>query len=307
MVRSAKRGFEGVIAPLVTPFGDDGAPDPERFVDHADWLLRNGCTALAPFGTTSEANSLGLDERMELLEELVDADVPPEKLLPGTGMCSVSDAITLTQHAVDLDCGGVLMLPPFYYKGVSEEGLFRFFSDVIEGVGDDRLKVYLYHIPPVAQVGFTIPLIRRLKEAYPEIVVGLKDSSGDWNTTKSILEAFPDFEVFPGSEAFLLDGLRAGSAGTISASANCNAAALRKVFDNWQTAEADDLQARISGVRKALQAMPLIPAVKATIAHFRGDKAWAKLRPPLVELADADAQKLMAELSGTHGFTMNFD
>lgn len=306
MAGKGKRRFEGVIAPLVTPFGDDGAPDPERFVDHADWLLRNGCTALAPFGTTSEANSLGLDERMEMLEELVDADVDPAKLLPGTGMCSVSDAITLTQHAVDLDCGGVLMLPPFYYKGVSEEGLYRFFSEVIDGVGDDRLKVYLYHIPPVAQVGFPIPLIRRLKEAYPDTVVGLKDSSGDWATTKSILEAFPDFEVFPGSEAFLLDGLRAGSSGTISASANVNAAALRAVFDNWQTADADGLQAKISGVRKALQAMPLIPAVKATIAHFRKDKAWARLRPPLVELPEGDAKTLMAELEGTHGFSMNF-
>ena len=144
------RTFSGVIAPLVTPFGEDGAPDPERFVAHADWLMANGCSGLAPFGTTSEANSLGLDERMEMLEELVDSGLDAAKLLPGTGMCSVTDAVTLTQHAVDVGCGGCLMLPPFYYKNPSEDGLFAYYSEVIEAVGDDRLKVYLYHIPPMA-------------------------------------------------------------------------------------------------------------------------------------------------------------
>ena len=118
----------------------------------------------------------------------------------------------LTKHAVDLGCGGVLMLPPFYYKAPSEEGLFRFFAEVIEEVGDDRLKVYLYHIPPVAQVGFSLPLIGRLIKEFPETVVGLKDSSGDWSNTAAILDAYPGFEVFPGSEVFLLDGLQQGRA-----------------------------------------------------------------------------------------------
>ena len=131
--------FSGVIAPVVTPFGEDGAPDLDRFVEHCEWLLEDGCTALAPFGTTSEGNSLGLDERMEMLEELVDSEIDPKKLMPGTGSCSVSDAIVLTEHAVDLGCGGVLMLPPFYYKNPSEEGLFRFFAEVIEEVADDAL------------------------------------------------------------------------------------------------------------------------------------------------------------------------
>ena len=195
-----QKNFSGVIAPLITPFGEDGAPDFERFVSHGEWLMANGCTGLAPFGTTSEANSLGLEERMELLEELIDGGIDPTKLLPGTGMCSLTDAITLTQHAVEMECGGCLMLPPFYYKAPSEEGLFRYFSEVIEAVGDDRLKVYLYHIPPIAQVGFTLPLIGRLMKAYPDTVVGLKDSSGDWANTKSILDAYPTLEIFPGSE-----------------------------------------------------------------------------------------------------------
>ena len=209
----ATKNFSGVIAPVVTPFGEDGSPDSDRFIEHAEWLLEDGCTGLAPFGTTSEANSLGLDERMELLEDLVDAGVEPAKLMPGTGTCSVADSAILTQHAVELGCGGVLMLPPFYYKSPSEEGLFRYYADVIDEVGDDRLKVYLYHIPPVAQVGIPMGLISRLTKEFPGIVVGLKDSSGDWSNTEAILEAFPGFEVFPGSELFLLDGLRRGGLG----------------------------------------------------------------------------------------------
>jgi 4-hydroxy-tetrahydrodipicolinate synthase len=302
---ASTRNFSGVIAPVCTPFGDDGAPDPDRFIAHADWLMNNGCTALAPFGTTSEANSLGLDERMELLEELADSGIEPEKLMPGTGMCSVTDAIVLTQHAVDVGCGGCLMLPPFYYKGPSEEGLFRYYAEVIEGVGDDRLKVYLYHIPPVAQVGIPLGLIARLRKEFPELVVGLKDSSGDWANTKAILEGFPDMEIFPGSEAFLLDGLRLGSAGTISASANVNPGALRKVYDNWQSADADALQAKIGGVRKVFQSQPMIPLIKAVIGHYRNDPAWAKLRPPMTELPEADVLAAVRTLEAEHGFTMD--
>ena len=261
-----KATFCGVIAPVLTPFGEDGGPDAERFVEHCQWLMATGCTALAPFGTTSEGNSLGLDERMELLEELVDTgELDPAKLMPGTGTCALSDAVVLTKHAVDLGCGGVLMLPPFYYKAPSEEGLFRFFAEVIEEVADDRLKIYLYHIPPVAQVGFSLSLVGRLIKAFPDTVVGLKDSSGDWNNTAALLAAYPGFEVFPGSEVFLLDGLR-----------------------------------------KAIQAFAMIPALKALIAHYRQDPAWAKLRPPFVGLPTADADKVIRTLAEAHGFRLDF-
>lgn len=302
------RRFEGVIAPLVTPFGDDGAPDPDRFIAHADWLMRNGCTGLAPFGTTSEANSLGLDERMELLEELVDAGLEADKLLPGTGMCSIVDAAALTQHAVEAGCGGVLMLPPFYYKGVSDDGLFAYFADVIETVGDDRLKVYLYHIPPIAQVGISLPLVARLRKAYPKTIAGLKDSSGDWNQTKGFLAEHSDLEIFPGSEAFLLDGLRAGSAGTISASANVNSAALYKVFaaHRDKTADTDALQGKIGAIRKVFQQPYMIPLIKAVIAHYRDDEAWATVRPPLMAAAASDVKAAIKALEAEHGFAMDF-
>ncbi len=305
---AGKRIFSGVIAPLVTPFGEDGAPDPDRFIAHADWLMRNGCTGLAPFGTTSEANSLGLDERMELLEELVDAGIDASKLLPGTGMCSVTDATTLTMHAVEAGCGGVLMLPPFYYKSPSEDGLFAYFSDVIEQVGDDRLKVYLYHIPPIAQVGIPVSLVTRLRKRYPETIAGLKDSSGDWAQTKAFLDEHSDLEIFPGSEAYLLDGLRAGGAGTISASANVNAAALFNVYAAHTTnkGDADALQAKIAGIRKVFQSAAMIPLIKGVIGHYRRDKDWARVRPPLMALPTADVLAAVKVLEAEHGFTMDF-
>lgn len=300
------RAFSGVIAPVLTPFGEDGNPDAERFIQHARWLMATGCTGLAPFGTTSEANSLGLDERMEMLEELVDDSIDPARLMPGTGTCSLADTAVLTRHALDLGCGGVLMLPPFYYKGPSEEGLYRYFSEVIESVGDDKLKVYLYHIPPVAQVGFSLPLIGRLVRAFPDTVVGLKDSSGDWSNTAAILAEYPQLEVFPGSEVFLLDGLKHGAAGCISATCNVSAAAIREVFDQWQTPDAEKLQAGITAVRKAIQAFPMVPALKALIAHYRGDPGWAEVRPPFMPLPAADAEKAVRTLAETHGFTIKF-
>ena len=300
------KNFSGVIAPVVTPFGEDGGPDLDRFVEHCEWLLNDGCTGLAPFGTTSEGNSVGLDERMELLEELVDAEIDPKKLMPGTGACSLADAIILTEHAVDLGCGGVLMLPPFYYKNPSEEGLYRFFAEVIEEVADDALRVYLYHIPPVAQVGFPLPLIERLRKAFPNTVVGLKDSSGDWSNTKAILDAFPGFEVFPGSEVFLLDGMRNGGSGCISATANVSARAIRNLYDNWQGPDADRLQAEVTALRKAIQSYPMIPVLKSLIAHYREDPGWAAVRPPFTELPAEEVAKAVRQLADAHGFRLDF-
>ncbi len=299
-------GFSGVIAPVLTPFDADGEPDEEAFVAHAKWLLEDGCAGLAPFGTTSEANSLGIDERLGLLDALVEEGVDPAVLMPGTGTCSVSDTVELTREALEHGCGGMLMLPPFYYKAVDDEGLFRYFADVIERVRDDRLRVYLYHIPPVAVVGFSLDLIGRLIDEFPGIVVGLKDSSGDWSNTASILKAFPDFRVFPGSETFLLDGLRAGAVGCISATANVSAGAIAEVYDRWQTPAADELQAGISGLRAAMQAYPMVPLLKTLIAHYRDEPDWARVRPPFVQLEEARAQQAIRELADQYGFALEF-
>lgn len=297
--------IQGVLSPVVTPFKRDLSPDPERYVRHCKWLLAHGCSGLAVFGTNSEANSLSVDERMMLLEALVQGGVPASKLMPGTGACALTDSVRLTAHAVGLGCAGVLMLPPFYYKGVPDEGLYRSFAEVIERVGDARLQVYLYHIPPVSQVPITLALIERLLKAYPEAVAGLKDSSGDWNNTKAILDAFAKsgFDVFPGSEVFLLQGLRAGGKGCITATGNVNPGAINRVYENWRTPEADALQAGITATRGIMQKYPMISALKAAIAHWGKDADWVSVRPPLVELTPEQQRSLVAELTAA-GFDM---
>ena len=301
------RNFSGVIAPVLTPFGSDGNPDPERFLDHAHWLIEEGCTALAPFGTTSEANSVGLDERMELLETLIDGGIDAAMLMPGTGMCSTTDAIILTEHAMECGCGGVLMLPPFYYKGPSEEGLFQFFANVIEEVDDDNLAIYLYHIPPVAQVGFSLSLISRLKSEFPDVIRGMKDSSGDWSNMQAVMSAHPELEFFPGSELHLLDGLRAGAAGVISATANVSPGPMRELFDTWQQPGADEQQAKISALREAVQAYPVIPLLKAIVAHYRQDPGWALVRPPFTPLERDVAAQAVDQLAKEHNLVLVVD
>src|SRR6478752_8844024 len=211
---AASQRIRGVLAPVVTPFKQDLSLDRERFIAHCKWLLSQNC-GLAVFGTNSEANSLAVEERTMLLDELVAAGINAARMMPGTGCCSIMETAKLTAQAVENGCAGVLMLPPFYYKDVSEEGLYRYFSEVVQRVGDARLKIYLYHIPPVAVVGITPNLVERLLAAYPNAIAGMKDSSGDWNNTKTFLDAFvtasparTGFDVFVGSESVLLANMR---------------------------------------------------------------------------------------------------
>jgi 4-hydroxy-tetrahydrodipicolinate synthase len=331
--------IRGVLAPVVTPFKSDLSPDPQRLIAHCRWLLSQNC-GLAVFGTNSEANSLSMEERAMLLEELVAAGVDPSRMMPGTGCCSIMETVKLTAQAVEHGCAGVLILPPFYYKDVSEEGLYRYFSEVVERVGDARLKIYLYHIPPLAVVGITTGLVERLLAAYPNAIAGMKDSSGDWNNTKTFLDAFvrvgptvgdrrgdsatgpadslnprrgsdvdtqTSFDVFVGSESFLLANMRNGGVGTISATANVNSAAIHDLYKTWKTADdADQQQSKLNVVRQVFsnRKFPsMIAALKQAIAIYADDPAWAKVRPPLVELTPEQAKALAAELNAI-GFTM---
>jgi 4-hydroxy-tetrahydrodipicolinate synthase len=297
--RTDPRRPRGVLAPVLTPFNADLSPDARRLARQCRWLLAHGCAALAPFGTTSEANSLSVDERVNLLDAILEDGVPADRLITGTGACSLTDAVRLSAQAVRRGCAGVLMLPPFYYKVVSEDGFFRFFSEVIERVGDARLKIYLYHFPPVAHVGFAPKLVERLLRAFPRTVVGMKDSSGDLAHTKGMLDAFAadGFDVFVGSERFLLDGMRMGAAGCISATANVNAAAIDRLYQAWRSPEAETLQAEVDAVRGAVEKVPLIPGLKAIVAHHAADPGWITVRPPMVELATAQRDTLLGDLA----------
>jgi 4-hydroxy-tetrahydrodipicolinate synthase len=297
--------IKGVLSPVVTPFKSDLSPDRERFVTHCKWLMSHNC-GLAVFGTNSEANSLAADERMTMLDAVVAAGVNTSRMMPGTGCSSITETVKLTSHAVKHGCAGVLMLPPFYYKGVSEEGLYRHYSEVVQRVGDARLKIYLYHIPPVAVVGITPGLVERLLKAYPNAIAGMKDSSGDWNNTKIFLDAFAKhgFDVFVGSESFLLANMKNGGVGTISATANVNPGAIHKLYSEWQNADAEQQQQRLNLVRDTIgKKYVMISALKQTIAIYADDPAWGRVRPPLVELTADQAKSLAAELKEI-GFTM---
>lgn len=287
--------MSGVLAPVVTPFAADLTPHVERYVRHCRWLQAQNC-GLAVFGTNSEANSLSVSERTQLLDTLIEAGLAPKRMMPGTGCCSIMDSVTLTKHALGHGVGGVLMLPPFYYKGVSDEGLYRTFSEIIERVGDDGLRIYLYHFPQMSQVPLGVELIARLRDAFPGIVVGMKDSSGDRKNLESVLSAFPGFGYFAGNETLLLANMRAGGVGCISATANVNPKAIDHLFQNWQADDADTLQSSLNEARSAVQQFPLVPALKKIISHYADEPEWNRLRPPLVELGASDGDKLIADL-----------
>ena len=293
-----------VLSPVITPFDQQGQPDAQRLTRQCAWLLANQ-VGLAIFGTNSEANSMSVGERIDTLHALIKAGLPADQMMPGAGACSVTDAIALTRAAVDAGCAGTLTLPPFYYKDVPDDGLFAYFSTIIEKVGNPKLQVYLYNIPPVSKVGFSLPLIERLIKAYPETVVGMKDSSGDWPYTESVIKAFKDtgFRMYAGSETFLLRTLRAGGVGCISATANVNPNAISSLAAHWQGPDADDRQAALDQVRGIFQRRPMIAAMKAAAAHFSGDAQWAAVRPPLVALDSAQRESLMQELTSI-GFSM---
>ncbi|MGH7030042.1 MAG: dihydrodipicolinate synthase family protein [Stellaceae bacterium] len=289
--------FHGVLVPVLTPFTPAGEPDAGRFTAYCRFLLDQGAGGLAIFGTTSEANSMSPGERMALLDHLVAAGIPAEKLMTGTGACAMTDAATLVRHALGHGCGGVLMLPPFYYKPVSDDGIFGFISGVIDKAGSSALRMYLYHIPPMAVVGYSLDLVGRLIKAYPQTVVGLKDSSGDWSNTAALLDRYPGFAVFPGSEGFLLAALRKGGAGCITSTGNINVPGIAKLYANWQGPRAEALQAEVTAVRQTVLGYPAVPALKRIVAHFHGDPDWAAVRPPLVPLDRAQSTALIADLA----------
>jgi 4-hydroxy-tetrahydrodipicolinate synthase len=303
---TAFQPLRGVISPTLTPFNDDLAIAEDLYLAHARRCLADGCVGLAPFGTTSEALSVGIEERMDMLEKLVAAGIPAGKLIPGTGLTNLPDTIRLTRHAVELGCAGAMTLPPFYFKGVPDQGLHDYYARLIEGVADERLKIYLYHIPQVSGVGLPVPLVRRLHHDFPDQIVGIKDSSGDWENTRALL-GIEGLIVYPGSELPLVEALELGAMGSISATANINAASIAGVIRTFDEKGAHAARAEHEAVRKfrlAVQGYAPIPVMKRMFALATGDARWANTRPPLLPASVAEAQRLIDELSGELGFRL---
>lgn len=291
----------GVFCASATPVLEDGSPDHATFAAHCKALIEEGCDGVALLGTTGEANSFSIAQRQQLLENVIAAGVDPQRLLPGTSQTSVPDSITLVKRAVEAGVKACVVLPPFYYKGVSDEGLFRFYAELIEGVGSNDLRVILYHIPPIAQIGISLELTARLRQTFPGIIVGVKDSSGKIESMQAFASAFQDFSVLAGADPFMLPLLRSGGAGCITSSSNLIGKHLRVVFDNWfddtQSDKVDAAQARINAWRDLSNAYVQLPTIKAMLAKRRNHAGWTRVRPPLVDLTPAELDTVWAKMA----------
>ncbi|HVR54412.1 MAG TPA: dihydrodipicolinate synthase family protein [Pseudorhodoferax sp.] len=290
--------IRGVLAPVLTPFDAELQPDFARYLAHCQWLLSQNA-GLAIFGTNSEAASVSTALRLSLTDRLLEAGIPAAKLMPGTGACALDDAVALTRHATRIGAAGALMLPPFYFKGVSDEGLFAYYAEVIERVGSGCVPIYLYHIPQFTQVPITLKLIERLRKRYPEVIAGAKDSSGDWANSKAMIDHFAQdgFDVFPASESLLSQSMPIGGAGCISATANINPAGIHALIQGWHGAEGAALQASADVVRNIFTAVPMIPAMKYVVGHFADHAQWRTVRPPLVAVDDAVGRPVLEQLA----------
>ncbi len=286
-----------VLSPVITPFKADGSPDAPKLLKQCQWLEANG-VGQAIFGTNSEANSISDPQKMSTLTTLIEGGLNPDHLMPGTGATSIDATVTMTRHALSHKCAGVLMLPPFYYKDISDDGLFAYFSEVIQKIGSAALQIYIYNIPPVTKINLSLSLLERLTKEYPKTVVGMKDSSGDWEYTESVIKLLAPhgFRVYAGSEVFLMRALRTGGVGCISATANVNPKAIADLAAHWRESDADTRQADLDQVRGIFAKYQMIAGMKTAVAHYTKDPEWLRVRPPLMQLSADQQTQLLAEL-----------
>ena len=292
MILSSDR-FTGVLAAALTPLKSDLSPDIKLMAQHCKWLLKNGCDGLAILGTTGEANSFSVEERIKIIEGLLEERIPGEKLMPGTGSCSIPDAVLLTKIALKGGARGVLMLPPFYYKTPLDEGLYAHFSEVIERVSDKKLKIYLYHFPQMSATPFSFRLIERLIKSYPNTVVGMKDSSGDIENMVGAVKNFDNFCVHAGADDLFLKLLEKGGGGCITACANISCSLSAQVFSGYNAGT--DVRApnsKLIKVRTTLSQFKLPSGLKALTARHLNNENWATVRPPLVQMDPSDSKKM---------------
>jgi 4-hydroxy-tetrahydrodipicolinate synthase len=282
--------LSGVIAAIATPIDETGAPDLKRAVNLARYLLDNGCDGLNVLGTTGEATSFSVDERKGVMGAYKENGLPMHRLMVGTGAASVTDAVALTRHAAELGFGGALVLPPFYYKGVPDDGLVAYIESLVKATEQRPIPIYLYHFPAMSGLPWHVALIRRLLDSFPSRIVGLKDSSGDMAYARSAAAISKNFAVFPSTEACLLEARRGDFAGCISATANLNADLCARA---WSQGDTTALDAAVT-IRKLFDGKALVPGVKALLAHIHGEPSLSRVRPPLAPFSAADQAPVIA-------------
>jgi 4-hydroxy-tetrahydrodipicolinate synthase len=286
----AQKKLSGVIAAIVTPVQEDGAPDLDRATKLARFLLDNGCDGLNVLGTTGEATSFSLDERKSVMSAYKRAGLPLERLMVGTGAAAISDAVALTRHAAELGFAGALVLPPFYYKGVPDDGLVAYIDTILQSTASKPVPIYLYHFPAQSGLPWHIDLLRRLLKNSNKRIVGLKDSSGDMTYARAAAALDPEFAVFPSTEAALLEARSGAFAGCISATANLNADLCARA---WHSGDAAALDAAVT-IRRLFEGKALVSGVKALLSHIHGDPAIARMKPPLAAFPAADRAAVIA-------------
>ena len=291
--------FTGVVTPVLTPFNDDSSIAEDLYFAHCQLVLANGSDYISPFGTSGEALSVSIPERIAMLEKIVDRNIArPDQIMPCTGLCSLGDTLELTRHALELGCAAVMTLPPFFFPNPGDDGLFRYFSTLIEKAASDKLKICLYHIPQNAGVGVSPTVASRLNEAYPDTVVAYKDSSGNWENTQSVIQAAPGISVFPASESVLPDALGLGAGGCISATCNVNVAQIKRVFSLYSAGDFDAIESempRLNAIRTAIQQGGLIHALKSVKASQTNDARWLNTRAPLLNADPAIGHQIAKE------------
>jgi 4-hydroxy-tetrahydrodipicolinate synthase len=282
--------LSGVIAAIATPVDEAGAPDLKRAINLARYLLDNGCDGLNVLGTTGEATSFSVDERKGIMDAYKANGLPMHRLMVGTGAASITDAVALTRHAANLGFGGALVLPPFYYKGVPDDGLVAYVETLVKATAQKPIPIYLYHFPAMSGLPWHVVLIRRLLDSFSSRIAGLKDSSGDMAYARLVAAISKSFAVFPSTEACLLEARRGDFAGCISATANLNADLCARA---WSQGDTTALDAAVT-IRKLFDGKPLVPGVKTLLAHIHGEPSLSRVRPPLAPFSAADRASVIA-------------
>jgi 4-hydroxy-tetrahydrodipicolinate synthase len=293
----------GIFAAAATPLKADLSIDTARLAQHCRWLLNEGgCDGVNLLGTTGEATSFSVEQRLDAMRAVAEAGLPMERFMVGTGASALSDAIRLTSGARELGFAGALLLPPFYYKNIDDESLYAYVARIVEQAGGGRMGLYLYHIPQIAIVGYPHAVIERLAAHFPGVIAGVKDSSGDFEHSMELARRFSSLAIFPGSEGFLARAPEAGFAGCISATTNVNGAFVAR---GWKARETDAGRASLNAagaIREAVAKFPLVPAVKWVLSEMQGDPEWRRTHPPLRGLTDAEWSALRAALGQTELF-----
>ena len=292
--------LNGVYTASLTPLTASFEPNIPALVRHAQWLLESGSDGVALLGSTGEANSLTLEQRLSIIEQTA-RELPPDRLMLGTGSCALQDSVRLTKASVDAGVFSVLVIPPFYYKPQSDESVLRFYSELISSVDEPRLRIIFYNFPKLSGYNFSVKILQELKQRFGDIAAGIKDSSGEWKNMLGIVQNIPDFMVYTGTETLLLDILKKGGAGCITATANLIAPECQRVYQAWKINKqkvAEQAQMNLTDLRKSLENYPLVSELKSLFAAHTNAEEWENMLPPFAPILDKQVEELTEQIKG---------